>query len=64
VKVTRIITYEGSPELLEKQLGQSMADGKKTGFGAVSITVTTLPSRWGIWRVWKALRGAKGDEAK
>lgn len=56
MKVTRIITYEGSEERLDSQLGQSLPDGVRE-YGSLTITVTTLPSGWGLWRLLRALWG-------
>ena len=55
--VTRVITYDGPAESVDLQLGSSMNDGAKTfpsrAGGAVTITVTTLPTGWRVWRLWQ-----------
>lgn len=48
MRVTRVITYEGSAEAITKVLGKSLADGDKysdTGINAIKISVLTLGSK-------------------
>lgn len=43
-KVIRVITYEGTPERLEKQLYASLREGRCPFVGSVQITVQTIHS--------------------
>lgn len=42
MKVLRLLIYEGSIEEVEKQLANSLPDGKRTGLGHLTITAITL----------------------
>lgn len=52
MRVVRILMYEGLPDKLQDQLFRSMPDGSKGGYnGGVTISIVTLPSRFGLWRL-------------
>ncbi len=48
--VRRLITYEGDSKGLDIQLGQSMNDGERRTSNGVTITVTTIPSAYGLFK--------------
>ena len=58
MKVVRIISYEGEVKAIEKQLKCSLPDGSRAGYNnSITITVITLPSKFGLWRFLSNLWG-------
>lgn len=55
MKVTRILIYQTETAIeMEKWLGQSKPDGT-VSYNNHSLTITTLPSSWKCFRLFKAL---------
>lgn len=57
MKVARVLIYDMDERAMADALSRALPDGTRTWFRGQSIRVVTLPSRWGLRQVWRALRG-------